>query len=186
MTVHAAGREFRRRSKREPKSCQSWRVVVIPFHPDRGRFFAHCYNAAMVRPDRIASLSRCDSCCIGLAGESPVAVSAGAPRSRHRAKREISASEWCVKSLPSVARPAAKEASLRAQHQVNLAAPRHMPPKGRGWPSRSSHGEGNRLHPVIPEGCRTPPGYGGGHANTAQYGTGETRPGGHVRRRRSL
>ena len=91
----------------------------------------------MLRPERIASLIRCDSCCVGLAGESPVAVSAGAPRSRHRAKRETSASEWCVKSLPSVARPAAKEASLRAQHQVNLAAPRHKPPKGRG--GRAAH-----------------------------------------------
>ncbi len=49
MTVHAAGREFTRRSKREPTSCQSWQVVVIPFHPDRGRFFAQCYNAAMKR-----------------------------------------------------------------------------------------------------------------------------------------
>jgi hypothetical protein len=91
----------------------------------------------MVRPERFATRERGESCCIRLAGESPVAVSAGAPRSRHRAKRETSASEWCVKSLPSVARPAAKEASLRAQHQVNLAAPRHKPPKGRG--GRAAH-----------------------------------------------
>ena len=90
----------------------------------------------MVRPERIASFKR-DSCCIGLAGESPVAVSAGAPRSRHRTRRETSASEWCVKSLRSVAGLAVKEASLRAQHQVNLAAPRHKPPKGRG--GRAAH-----------------------------------------------
>src|ERR1700704_1417693 len=91
----------------------------------------------MLRPERIALLIRCDSCCVGLAGESPVAVSAGAPRSRHRAKRETSASEWCVKSLPSVARRAGKEASWRAKHQVTLAPPRHKPPKGRG--GRAAH-----------------------------------------------
>ena len=80
---------------------------------------------------------RCDSCCIGLTGVSPVAVSAGAPCSRHRAMRETSASEWCVKSLQSVVRSTVEEASLRAQHQVNLAAPRHKPPKGRG--GRAAH-----------------------------------------------
>ena len=90
----------------------------------------------MVRPDRIVP-KWSNSRCIGLAGESPVAVSAGAPRSRHRAMRETSASEWCVKSLPLVGRPAAKEASSRAQHGVNLAAPRHKPPKGRG--GRAAH-----------------------------------------------
>ncbi len=36
--------------------------------------------------------------CVGLAGASPAAVSAGAPRSRPRATRETSASEWGVKS----------------------------------------------------------------------------------------
>jgi hypothetical protein len=90
----------------------------------------------MVRPDRIVP-KWSNSRCIGLAGESPVAVSTGAPRSRHRATRETSASEWCIKSLPLVARPAAKEASPRAQHEVNLAAPRHKPPKGRG--GRAAH-----------------------------------------------
>ena len=91
----------------------------------------------MLRPERIASLMRCDSCCVGLAGESPVAVSAGAPRSRHRVMGETLASEWCVESPQAVARPAGREASLWAQHQVNLAAPRHKPPKGRG--GRAAH-----------------------------------------------
>ena len=49
----------------------------------------------MVRPDRIAT---CGSCCIELAGASPVAVSAEAPRSRPRATRETFSSEWGVKS----------------------------------------------------------------------------------------
>jgi hypothetical protein len=52
----------------------------------------------MVRPDRVSPRKRGDSCCIKLAGESPVAVSAGAPRSRPRALRETSPSEWGVKS----------------------------------------------------------------------------------------
>ena len=57
--------------------------------------------------------------------------------------------------------------------------------KETGRPSRSCHGEGNRLHDCYgdgrrpirqnPERCRTPAGYGGGHADTAQCGTGETR-----------
>jgi hypothetical protein len=52
----------------------------------------------MVRPDRIAPPWRGGSCCIELAGASPAAVSAGAPRSRPRASRETAPSEWGVKS----------------------------------------------------------------------------------------
>jgi hypothetical protein len=91
----------------------------------------------MVRPDRITLNNRSDSRCIGLAGGSPVAVSAGAPRSRHRVSRETLPSEWCVESPQAVERPAAREASLRAQHEVNLAAPLHHHPKGRG--GRAAH-----------------------------------------------
>jgi len=50
----------------------------------------------MVRPERIASMG--GSCCIKLTGESPVAVSAEAPRSRPRAREEILSPEWGVKS----------------------------------------------------------------------------------------
>lgn len=53
----------------------------------------------MVRPDRMASRKRSDSRCIELAGASPVAVSAAAPRSRLRAWRETDTSEWSVESL---------------------------------------------------------------------------------------
>jgi len=52
----------------------------------------------MVRPDRFSPRERGDSGCIELAGESPVAVSAGSPRSRPRTRGEIAASEWGVKS----------------------------------------------------------------------------------------
>jgi hypothetical protein len=48
----------------------------------------------MVRPES----------CIELTGASPVAVSAGAPRSRPRAVEETPSSEWGVKSLPGVVR----------------------------------------------------------------------------------
>jgi len=53
----------------------------------------------VVRPDRIAF---CGSCCIELAGASPAAVSAEAPRSRFRVCEEIRASEWNVKSPPCI------------------------------------------------------------------------------------
>ncbi len=55
----------------------------------------------MVCPDEDRSSER-NSRCIRLAGESPVAVSAGAPRSRLQAWGEILASERSVKS-PQVA-----------------------------------------------------------------------------------
>jgi hypothetical protein len=57
---------------------------------------------AMVRPERFARRQRGESCCIRLAGESPVAVSAGAPRSRSQATSESLASERDVES-PQVA-----------------------------------------------------------------------------------
>lgn len=53
----------------------------------------------MVRPDESApGHSGRRFCCIELAGGSPAAVSAGAPRSRPRASRETSPSEWGVES----------------------------------------------------------------------------------------
>ena len=59
---------------------------------------AACIIPPMVRPDRIASHRRSGSSSIELAGASPAAVSAGAPRSRPRASRETAPSEWGVKS----------------------------------------------------------------------------------------
>ena len=52
----------------------------------------------MLRPDESLLRERSDSCCIELAGGSPAAVSAGAPRSRPRASRETVPSEWGVES----------------------------------------------------------------------------------------
>jgi hypothetical protein len=56
----------------------------------------------MVRPDRVASPG--DFRCVELTGESPVAVSAAAPRSRPRASGETSPPEWGVKSPRRVVR----------------------------------------------------------------------------------
>ena len=56
----------------------------------------------MVRPERTVQPD--GSCCIGLTGASPVAVSAEAPRSRPRARQEIVSSEWGVKSPRLVVR----------------------------------------------------------------------------------
>jgi len=52
----------------------------------------------MLRPDESPTHGRSDSRCIELAGASPAAVSAGAPRSRPRATGETLASEWGVES----------------------------------------------------------------------------------------
>jgi hypothetical protein len=55
--------------------------------------------SAMVRPDgAVRRKRRKGPCCIGLAGESPAAVSAGAPRSRPWAWGEIPPSERGVES----------------------------------------------------------------------------------------
>src|SRR5206468_8921721 len=58
----------------------------------------------MVRPERIVLGG--GSRCIELAGESPVVVSAEAPRSRPRTREEILAAEWGVKSPQRVIRRA--------------------------------------------------------------------------------
>jgi hypothetical protein len=55
--------------------------------------------SAMVRPES----------CIELAGASPVAVSAEAPRSRPRTREEIFSSEWGVESPQRVVRPVGGE-----------------------------------------------------------------------------
>jgi len=63
----------------------------------------------MLRPERIVHRKAGDSCCIELAGASPVAVSAEAPRSRPRTREEIPSSEWGVKSPQPVLGPVGGE-----------------------------------------------------------------------------
>ena len=71
-------------------------------HADR---FEEVIIGHMVRPERTAVQCRSGgSCCIELAGESPVAVRAEAPRSRPRAGEEILLPEWGVKSPQRVVR----------------------------------------------------------------------------------
>jgi len=101
----------------------------------------------MVRPERIALYG--DSCCIELTGESPVAVSAEAPRSRSRATWETTASEWGVKSPQRVVRPVGGEQVRRPSIKRTLQPREIGIRKETGRPSRSCHGEGNRLHQGI-------------------------------------
>ena len=77
---------------------------MVAVYPDAG---PPTTMRQMVRPERIAIHG--DSCCIELTGESPVAVSAEAPRSRPRAWEEIPPSEWGVKSPQRVVRPVGGE-----------------------------------------------------------------------------
>ncbi len=81
------------------------------------------YVDDMVRPERRRARTVRRRCCIGLAGGSPAAVSAGAPRSRLRVTTERSASERSVRSPAGVVWPCARGANLRAQcESVNFAA----------------------------------------------------------------
>jgi len=90
----------------------------------------------MVRPDEDCS-SEHDASCVRLAGGSPAAVGAGAPRSRLRvAGRDPHAR--AERREPSARRTAGgRGAKPQAQHQVNLAAPRDERPKGRD--GRAAH-----------------------------------------------
>jgi len=97
----------------------------------------------MVRPERDADDGV--SCCIELTGASPVAVSAEAPRSRPRAREEIPSSERGIKSPRQVVRLVGGEQVRRPSIKRTLQ-PREISNRKVGWPSRSCHGEGNRLH----------------------------------------
>ena len=101
----------------------------------------------MVRPERIASDG--GACCIKLTGESPVAVSAEAPRSRPRTKWETTAFEWGVKSPQWVIWPVGGEQVRRPSIKRTLQPREIRIRKETGRPSRSCHGEGIRLHPRI-------------------------------------
>jgi hypothetical protein len=101
----------------------------------------------MVRPDRTVVIG--GSCCIELAGESPVAVSADAPRSRPRATRETLASEWGVKSPQRAVRLVGGEQVRRPSIKRTLQPREIGIRKETGRPSRSCHGEGSRLHPQV-------------------------------------
>jgi hypothetical protein len=103
--------------------------------------------AGMVRPERTASDGGLS--CIELTGVSPVAVSAEAPRSRPRAREEIPSSEWGVKSPRRFVRVDGGEQVRRPSIKRTLQ-PRDIGiRKETGWPSRSCHGEGNRLHQAM-------------------------------------
>jgi hypothetical protein len=78
----------------------------------------------MVRPERGRVWTVRPRCCVRLAGGSPAAVSAEAPRSRLQALPERVASERSVKSPAVAIWLRARGASLRAEcESVNFAAP---------------------------------------------------------------
>ena len=101
----------------------------------------------MVRPDRTPADLAVGSCCIELAGESPVTVSAGAPCSRFRASWETTPSEWDVKSPRRAVRSVGGRQVRRPSIKRTLQPREIGIRKETGRPSRSCHGEGNRLHP---------------------------------------
>ena len=102
------------------------------------------YNFHVLRPEPTV---RYDGyCCIELTGASPVAVSAEAPHSRPRAWEEIPPSEWGVKSPQRVMRCAGGEQVRRPSIKRTLQPREIRIRKEMGRPSRSCHGEGNRLH----------------------------------------
>jgi len=104
--------------------------------------------ARMVRPES----------CIELTGASPAAVSAAAPRSRPRARRETFSSEWGVKSPQRILRCTGGEQVRRPSIKRTLQPREIGIRKETGRPSRSCHGEGNRLH-LQREGCAFPCGW---------------------------
>jgi len=106
--------------------------------------------AKMVCPDATTNLIPISArglavaCCVGLAGESPAVVSAGAPRSRLHPEGEIPRDERGVESPSGGVLPPGGEQSRRPSVKRTLQ-PRDISCRKAGWPSRSFHGEGNRL-----------------------------------------
>jgi hypothetical protein len=91
----------------------------------------------MVRPDESPTQVRGDSRCIELAGASPVAVSAGAPRSRPRASGETFSSEWGFKS-PSGAVGLQGGEQVRRPSIKRTLQPRDIGPR-KGEVGRAAH-----------------------------------------------
>ena len=116
---------------------RSSRVLKANPHRFRHTFGADMVRAGMSLPALMKLMVRPDEtdgsvfCRIELAGESPVAVSAGAPRSRSRATGEIPASERDVKSPRGAVESLGRGAKPWAQcESVNLAASLHLNRKG--------------------------------------------------------
>lgn len=118
-------------------------------------------------PDRVNVMLRPASW-TGLAGESPVPVSTGAPGSRPRFVVERWRAKRGVKSLFGGSKCAGRSA-VRCESCSLVKVTM-------GEPSRSCHGEG--LCPLSPgpgSARRVLPGYGERHVHIVQSGTGEAR-----------
>jgi len=95
-------------------------TVILP----NWRGHSVCRVCSVERPERIRVWTAWYRCSTRLAGESPAAVSAGAPRSRLQASSERVASMRSVESPAEAVRSRARGANLRAEYEsVNFAAP---------------------------------------------------------------
>src|SRR5271170_1237486 len=121
----------------------------------------------MVRPERGRVWTARPRCYIRLAGESPAAVSAGAPRSRLQAPLERAASKRSVKSPAAAVGLQARGANQRAEcEKRELCSPViEEPERGSG---RARH-DGAKARDCAkgPERRRTLLGYGRRHAGIA-------------------
>ena len=120
----------------------------------------------MSRPERDRPEDGRSRCCTRLTGASPVAVSAGAPRSRLRAWEEIPASERSVKS-PVWDRRVPREGSKPAgpMRERELCSP--VRKETERWSGRADHATAKATDCALrPERHRTLPGYGRGHVGT--------------------
>ena len=126
----------------------------------------------MVRPERIVECG--DSRCIELAGESPVAVSAAAPRSRPRASRETLPSEWGVKS-PQLAVGLAGGEQVHRPSRKRTLQPREINTR-KGRAGRAAHVTAKATDCTWQRiGAGRPRGMEEGMWTGVGYGTGETR-----------
>src|SRR5215470_14692054 len=110
---------------------------------------------------------------IGLTGESPVRVSAGAPGSRLRSRGEIRAARRSVESpCKRGEQTNGLQQSVNANSLDKLSAERCL-----GEPSFSCHSEGNRQRSGPERMLDSPRGLRRRHDGKEQCGTGETLPG---------
>ena len=128
----------------------------------------------MVRPDR-TDAGDCDgSCCIELTGGSPVAVSAGAPRSRPRASRETLPSEWGVKS-PRRAIWLCGGEQVRRPSIKRTLQPREINIRKAGLAEPLMSRRRQQTAPASRMGAGRPRGMEEGMRTGVRCGTGETR-----------
>lgn len=133
----------------------------------------------MVRPEEVGSLARAKfppSSCIEPAGESPVGVSAGAPRSRVQRDGETGDAERTVKSL---LREGAKDRAVTIRSEA-CSLDRFSAERRTGEPSESCHREGQGQRGKT--GGRVGASRGIGHGTVGRLDAEQERPSSTARR----